>query len=263
MPHAGLNWTRDTIGGHAKILLGIRAIETPGKSTTGIYSHQQDWYNMVCDIMPFFPDWLKQGTTKHKIKPAEVVARRAYECRPRERGGKNELARFLQPDWKQSYDFIQNLYTHQRTIKLDDLCDVMASRFRIQFAGQPGVYILQHIKTPQQVYLGKGEDLAIRPFDHTGGFLRIAFGFPCASNANAVIFEDLLHNLLQGLGDQIVEYRPGTRGAYWFQRDVDGALQVMLLAEKYCRQLFHQTVEVAPILKPQSADQLVLSGVWI
>ena len=253
MPHAGISWTRDTVGGHAKIFLGILAVDTPGnKSTEGLYTIKNEICQRLFDAMPDVPEFMKEGTTKHNTDPAEVVVRRAYECRPVERGGKNELFRFLQPDWKMSYDYMLDVYKNSKTVHLDDLCHIMAKRFRIEFSGQPGVYINQNTKDCRQVYVGESEDIALRQSGHTNGFWRTAFGLPCSSKAMAKALQDSIHDLLQGKYSHLVDWPPGTRGAYCFKKDnVEGAHQVMLLTEQNFPRFFRQAVEVAPtILKP-------------
>lgn len=238
---AGIEWVRYIVPGAAKIGGGIFAERTPGSGHTGVFGQRRLLAEMICDTMPFFPDYYRKHST-HPMPMDDVLARRARYCRPPERGGKGELVRFQQPDWAPTYRLIlDSMFEHPRSLHIGELMECQEKVLVTRYTGQPGVYVNQNIQSPNQIYLGVASDLGRRPVQHTDTLMTMVGGFPTATRAMAACLESALHEKIVGLA----EWRKGrTRGAYLLPREMDGLEAVRMIVDEHYRSFLHHTIRI-------------------
>jgi predicted GIY-YIG superfamily endonuclease len=242
MPQAGIHWITDSYWGPAKILLGLQAIQYPGEGHRGLWKNREQLRQLVCDTMPGDAEALFKRVSTHKEeKFANVLARRAKFCRPEDRGGYDELERFLRPDWVPTTSLMRDAWLNPRKLHMDDLMEAQERIFVLKYSGSPGVYLLQNSMAMNQVYIGKGDDLIARALSHTNTFYRLVRCYPTASIRTALELEKSIHNRLKLTKG--ITWRPGRSGAYLFNHD-DGVAEVDKLIIDYYRHFLHQTVRL-------------------
>lgn len=170
---AGIGWTKDTLFGNAKLLVGSWAIKR-GNTTDGLFtqSSQNRLVQLACDTLEGF----HEEYTKHSLHSGDmgrVLAGRAEFCLPCRN---NEISRFLQPDWEPTYRLVTEAGLGERTRKLrkEEMWECQEKRLKLAVCGQPGVYIRIDPSRPEDGYVGSGTDVSKRGTRCQGAMMLVA-----------------------------------------------------------------------------------------
>jgi hypothetical protein len=197
----GVDWVRHSIFCNVKIFMGLEAIhyvEQHGDLT--------DWYSQsimrnhvdrINDQMPFVEplfDKLHFG----KSEFGKLLSGRGAFCLPPSIfniHGKNELNRFLLPDFVAPFELMKMLQENESmTIILDHIFEVQEKRIIALIRG-PCTYLRWRPDDPAHLYWGHTEDLEKR--DHGNSTLPLYTAYAWPTIGIAIEVENSIHRLLR------------------------------------------------------------------
>ena len=198
----GVDWTRHTVFGAAKILSGISAKDYIQKHGTykGWFTqtNQERLADRVRDQMPFVEPLFDKLHTGSTLFPKLYIGRGAF-CLSKEEhpNGKDELQRFLFEDFAPMFRLMQELHSNSgKTIVLDHLLEIQEKRIIANTFG-PCTYLRWRPDTPLELYWGETKNLKDRSSGHMNSPLPIHAAYPWPNRKIALMVEDGIHTWLQ------------------------------------------------------------------
>lgn len=208
---SGIKWTR--VIEPAAVKYGTGSIICKVGHTCYNSNMERRMMEWVGDTVPFFFDYYKKYSD-HKNEIGSTLTHRAAFCLPVDKGGKNELARFMRDDWRE----VRALLDAGKTLRSEELYEVHERKLASELIGLPGVYVNIDPEMPNRVYVGKAKDLSKRPI-HTDAPMFMVGAFTTYGEGGAKTLEKLLHDHFK---KESAFKRQKTRGLYILEREEHG-----------------------------------------
>jgi len=244
MPNAGVYWVGDSLFVLVKWFAGQRGMEYYARHQT-----RQGWFERpnqkkLADEMEFVfagssDRWSQEYTGTERRKGfGHALVHRARWCWPEEYGGKNELARFDREDFKPLAELLAPRFATPSPISPFDRYKAQEKVLLFQSIETTGVYVRQHHRNLNEVYVGQSGQVDERKHSGKGTFLVRVWPTTCA--ASAKVLERTLQDALVGSGR--VQHRQG-RDYFILYPQFDG-LEVLdgLMAQPGFRMMSHTTL---------------------
>jgi hypothetical protein len=246
MPRAGFGWTDMLIPGTGKIMTGQIAMahyqklgaDAPGWFTT---SNESRLEQMIGDLLPPFIPYYKEHST-HVKSMGYTLSHRAEKCLPPDlySGGKNEIERFLKPDYAAIYRGVETALAKNKPITNDRLQELREQTLILTSSGHC-VYLRSTLADIGRIYIGETEDIAKRNGGHLNSDLFLSDVFSMPNAATRLSVEKALHSKVRKIGGvPLREDRP-TRGLFRLPPGINARDAMLAIFHNDYRFFLHNT----------------------
>jgi hypothetical protein len=238
-------WQKHFIWGSVNMYVYHWGIRQPGEGHTGIFSNREELLKVTNLAFPTLVQEFRPFAER-KYDLAQVLARKARNGRPEERGGKNALVtRFEDREiWRKSSTFLRKVVDNPRPIDPEELMLMQDRAQKVAYDKKPGFYITVHSRHYNDVRVGSAKNIAKRVQAHKGYGYLLVRGYPTASPETAEQLEDAVLALMRGEFAGHVEWEPdGAEGHFILKPDINAVERLDQLIRDKFRWFFHQTAE--------------------
>lgn len=239
-------WGGHYIWGSVNMFVYHWGIRQPGEGHTGIFGNRAILLKDTCYA---FPTLLQefQPYAERKYDLAQVLARKARNGRPEDRGGKNALiTRFEEREiWRKTSKFLKGVVDNPRPIDPEEILQMQDRAQKVAYDKKPGFYITIHGHHFNDTRIGSSiKNIAKRAQDHKGYGYYLVRGYPTATPEAAVDLENAVLDYIRDEYADCVLWAPvDGDGHFVFKPDVNAVEHLDQLIRTRFRRFFHQTAE--------------------
>lgn len=241
-----LPWGGHFLWGSVNIFAYHWGIRQPGSGHTGIYSNMGELFKVTNYVFPTLNQEFQPYAASHKYDLPELLARKARNGRPIDRGGKNALiTRFEEREiWRKTSGFLRKVCDNPRPLDIEEILAIQDRAQRVLYDKKAGVYITIHGFHHNDVRIGKAKNIATRTPAHKGYGYYLVRGYATATVAMAKALEDTIFEYLRNECPDLIAWEPKDgEGCFTFKPDVDAVQHLDLMIRTRYRHFFHQTAE--------------------